>query len=156
MASKQVRKEGTELVKAELLLVSIHRAYEQSLSRLVLLLQEEGLELLLIDIPTAISIYQLKDLLQLCVNTWVQSSRKQVAFVCISAIGRYMLGSRVDFTPRAGSTASWLFNSCRGSNCSKRLRIDLSLLRGSVCIVLHCALSFLTNLFQRDELREFL
>ena len=156
MASKQVRKEGTELVKAELLLVSIHRAYEQSLSRLVLHLQEEGLELLLIDISTAISIYQLKDLLQLCVKTWAQSSSKHVAFRCIIAIGRNMLGSRVDFTPRAGSTAGGLFNSCRGSDCSKRLRIDLRCLRGIALLALHCTLSSLTHLFQRDELRELL
>ena len=88
LASKELCKEGTELVKLELLLVGVHGADEQSLRRLVLLLHEEGLELLFIDISTAIRVYQFEDLTQFAVKTWVQG--KHVAFRCIGAVRGYV------------------------------------------------------------------
>ena len=127
LASKKLCKEGTELVKLELLLVGIHRAKEQSLRLLVLLLQEECFELLLIDISTAIRIHKFEDLNQFFVKTWAQG--KHVTFRCISAVRGYVLPSCVDFTPRAGHTAGRLFDSCRGSDCREWLRIDMLYLR---------------------------
>ena len=124
------------------------------MGRLVLLFLEEDLELLRIDISAAISIYQFKDLLQLAVETWAQG--KHVAFFCIFAVGRYMLRKRVDFTPGAGHAASSIFDSCRGSYGSKWLRVDLRGLCHFALLGLNCALSFLTNLLQRDQLRELL